>query len=65
VRYGSFLQLILPTTGGQVSIALEPGAVSVELLEPITAILRRRGLASCTDHARAPDRGAQPASSGW
>jgi hypothetical protein len=46
VRYGNFFQLILPTTGGQVSIALEPGAVSVELLEPITAILRQHGLAS-------------------
>jgi hypothetical protein len=46
VRYGNFFQLILPTTGGQVSIALEPGAVGVELLEPITAILGQHGLAS-------------------
>jgi len=40
VRYGNFFQLVLPTPSGQVSIALEPRAVSVELLEPITAILR-------------------------
>jgi len=32
--------------GGQVSIALEPRAVSVELLEPITAILRHHELVS-------------------
>jgi hypothetical protein len=51
VRYGNFFQLILPTTGGQVSIALEPGAVGVELLEPITAILGQHGLASRPDHA--------------
>jgi hypothetical protein len=46
VRYGNFFQFVLPVPGGQVSIALEPRAVSVELLEPITAILRRHELVS-------------------
>jgi hypothetical protein len=40
VRYGNFFQLVLPTPSGHVSIAFEPRAVSVELLEPITTILR-------------------------
>ena len=39
-------QLVLPVPGGQVSIALEPRAVGVELLEPITAIMRHHHLVS-------------------
>jgi hypothetical protein len=39
VRYGNFFQLVLPVSGGHVSIALESHAVDVELLEPITAVL--------------------------
>lgn len=44
VRYGEFFQLVLPAPDGHVSIALQPSAITVDLLGPITDVLREHRL---------------------
>lgn len=50
IRYGNFFQLLIPTAGGHLSVAIEPGADPLELQREISA------LAASLDLYAAPDR---------
>jgi hypothetical protein len=44
VRYGHFFQLVVPLTdGGHLSVAIEPAAHPVELVETVIALARQHG----------------------
>ena len=44
VRYGYFFQLIHPIVGGHISIAIEPTADPLAIVEPVRSILSREHL---------------------
>ncbi len=42
IRYGRMYQLVVPTTWGHVSIAIEPDADPLALVQPLATLLSRR-----------------------
>lgn len=42
IRYGRLYQLVVPTTFGHVSVAIEPDADPLALVQPVATLLTRR-----------------------